>query len=172
MSGVDAEGGGPGDGAGEGHAPMTMYLVKQLELAIRALLDDVLRPYGVTTLQYTALTVLQDRGALSSAQLARRAFLRPQTMHQMVLTLEERGFIAREPRPGNGRALLARLTEAGTRLLDECTPEVRKLEHAMLADLSAGQRLTFREGLEHGITALTSLSRARRTRHAEADGRE
>lgn len=150
-------------------APMTMYLVKQLELAIRALLDDVLRPYGVTTLQYTALTVLQDRGALSSAQLARRAFLRPQTMHQMVLTLEERGFIARETRPGNGRALLASLTEAGTRLLDECTPAVLELEHAMLADLSAGQRLTVREGLEHGIAALSNVSRARRMHHPVAD---
>jgi DNA-binding MarR family transcriptional regulator len=143
-------------------APLTLYLVKRLELVIRALLDDALRPVGLTTLQYTALTVLEASGALSSAQLARRSFLRPQTMHEMVLALEKRGLIARTPKPDNKRVLLATLTGAGHALLADCAPAVAEVERELLADLSPGQRATFREGLQHGVTALGALSEARR----------
>ncbi|GHG30741.1 MULTISPECIES: MarR family winged helix-turn-helix transcriptional regulator [Amycolatopsis] len=147
-------------------APLTLYLVKRLELVIRALLDDALRPLGLTTLQYTALSVLEASGALSSAQLARRSFLRPQTMHEMVLTLEKRGLIARTPKAGNKRVLLAGLTDAGRALLAGCAPAVAELENALLADLSPGQRATFREGLQHGVTALGALSGQRRAQEA------
>ncbi|MFJ1759870.1 MarR family winged helix-turn-helix transcriptional regulator [Amycolatopsis sp. NPDC088138] len=144
-------------------APLTLYLVKRLELAIRALLDDALRPLGLTTLQYTALTVLEASGALSSAQLARRSFLRPQTMHEMVLALEKRGLIERTPKADNKRVLLASLTAAGRALLAACAPAVGEVEQELLADLSPGQRTTFREGLQHGVMALGTLAEARRT---------
>ncbi|MCK2244263.1 MULTISPECIES: MarR family winged helix-turn-helix transcriptional regulator [unclassified Crossiella] len=141
--------------------PLTLYLIKRLELVSRSLLDDALRPRGLTTLQYTALTVLEARGATSSAQLARRSFLRPQTMHEMVLTLEKRGLIRREAQPGNKRVLLATLTEAGQELLAECRPAVLELERAMLEQFSPGQRAVFREALELGIGSLAPLARER-----------
>ena len=57
-----------------------LYLVKQVEQATRAHLDALLRPLGLTTNQYTALSVLERRDDLTSAELARRSFVRPQTM--------------------------------------------------------------------------------------------
>ena len=42
-----------------GPQPMLLYLVKQVELAVRSHLDNLLRPAGLTALQYTALTVLE-----------------------------------------------------------------------------------------------------------------
>lgn len=143
-------------------APLTLYLVKRLELAIRALLDDALRELGLTTLQYTALTVLEASGPLSSAQLARRSFLRPQTMHEMVLALEKRGLIERTPKPDNKRVLLASLTGTGRALLAGCAPAVGEVERELLAGLSPGQRATFREELQHGVLALGSLAESRR----------
>ena len=142
--------------------PLTLYLVKRLELVIRALMDDALRPLGVTTLQYTALTVLESRGPLSSAQLARRSFLRPQTMHEMVLSLEKRGVIAREPQAGNKRILLARLTDEGRELLAQCNPLVREIERELLAGLPPEARAVFRDDLQHSIAALGNLSATRR----------
>ena len=35
--------------------PSLLYQVKQVELAVRAQLDDVVRPFGLTTTQYTAV---------------------------------------------------------------------------------------------------------------------
>jgi len=140
----------------EGHkGPLTLYLVKQLELAIRSFMDEALRPHGLTTFQYTALTVLQHRGGLSSAQLARRSFVRPQTMHEIVRALEERGLIERAHAPGNRRIMEARLTRDGEKLLTACAPEVQKLEDRLLHDMPEKQRSVFRQGLEDGLASLT-----------------
>ncbi|MFI6935526.1 MarR family winged helix-turn-helix transcriptional regulator [Streptomyces sp. NPDC050287] len=150
-----AEGADPDPGP-EGHkGPLTIYLVKQLELAIRSFMDEALRPYGLTTFQYTALTVLQHRGELSSAQLARRSFVRPQTMHEIVRALEERGLIERAHAPGNRRIMGARLTQKGEELLAECAPAVQKLEDRLLLDMPEKQRSAFRQGLVDGLASLT-----------------
>lgn len=136
-------------------APLTLYLVKQLEQVIRALLDDALRPLGLTTLQYTALSVLERRpDGLSSAQLARRAFVRPQTMHEMVLSLIDRGLIERRHADNNQRVLLASLTETGRDLLVRCEPAVREVEGRLLAGLSPQRQAEFRDTLEHGYATL------------------
>lgn len=160
---IDTERGWSTDGGlAAAEMPLTLYLVKRLELVIRALMDDALRPLGVTTLQYTALTVLDSRGPLSSAQLARRSFLRPQTMHEMVLSLEKRGVIAREPQENNKRILLAQLTDEGRELLAQCNPLVLQIEQELLADLPLDTRAGFRDQLHHGVAVLGTLSANRR----------
>ncbi|WP_233434385.1 MarR family winged helix-turn-helix transcriptional regulator [Nocardia yamanashiensis] len=134
--------------------PSTLYLIKRLELAVRALMDDALRPLGLTTLQYTALTVLERRSGLSSAQLARRSFLRPQTMNVMVQTLEERGLIQRDRDPNNRRVLVATLTGKGREALREAAPRVAGIEGRLLDGMSAQRGEAFRGALRHGIGAL------------------
>lgn len=141
------------------HTPRALYLVKQLESAIRAIMDDGLRSFGLTTLQYTALSVLQQRDDLSSAQLARRTFVRPQTMHQMVLSLDERGLIERHRDPGNRRVLLIGLTETGNALLRDCEPLVRDIEQRMLAGMPSNQRTAFRRALVQGCDELSDIAR-------------
>ncbi|MFB7510620.1 MarR family transcriptional regulator, partial [Streptomyces broussonetiae] len=39
--------------------PSLLYLLKRTELVVRARLDELVRPAGITALQYTALTVLE-----------------------------------------------------------------------------------------------------------------
>lgn len=125
-----------------------MYMVKQLEQVIRSHLDELLRPLGLTTQQYTALTVLERRDGLTSAQLARHSFVRPQTMHEMITSLDERGFIRRERDPANRRVLLISLTELGREMVEKYDEQVRQLEEQMLGGLTAHQRKTLREVLD------------------------
>jgi DNA-binding MarR family transcriptional regulator len=68
-----------------------LYLIKRTELAVRARLEELLKPAGITALQYTALTVLQRRDGISAAQLARDSFVTAQSMADMVRALERRG---------------------------------------------------------------------------------
>lgn len=152
MSTVSGAGHEPGD------EPLTLYLVKRLELAIRSIMDDRLRPHGLTTVQYTALSVLRRRSVLSSAQLARRSFVRPQTMHQMVLTLEDRNLIERRRDPDNRKVLLISLTRAGEGLLRECDPVVREIEAELVAGMPSDQQVVFRSGLESGHRSLAKLT--------------
>ncbi|WTW92620.1 MarR family transcriptional regulator [Streptomycetaceae bacterium NBC_01309] len=134
--------------------PLLLYAVKQVELAIRAHLDDLLRPAGVTALQYTALTVLDRRDGLTSAELARNSFVTPQAMRDLVTALESRGLITRDHDPEHRRRLLITLTPAGQALLRDTDTDVRALEQRMLSGLSAAERRAFRDYLNRARTAL------------------
>ena len=94
-------------------APSLLYVVKQLELVTRAHLDAIVRESGVTALQYTALTVLERREGMTSADLARHSFVRAQSAADLVGGLERRGLIRRDPDPTNRRRRLISLTEDG-----------------------------------------------------------
>ncbi|MFK0170460.1 MarR family winged helix-turn-helix transcriptional regulator [Streptomyces sp. NPDC090306] len=129
-------------------APSLLYLVKRTEQAVRARLDEVLKPAGVTALQYTALTVLERHDGLTAAQLARDSFVTAQSMADMVRTLEARGHVVRSPNPVNRRELLIALTELGHRLLDDYRRPVRELEHRMTGGLSAPEVDQLRAALD------------------------
>jgi DNA-binding MarR family transcriptional regulator len=123
---------------------MLLYMVKQLELAVRAQLDEALRPVSITTLQYTAMTVLERRSDLSTAQLARNAFVTDQSAADMVGALEDRGLVSRLPDPADRRRRVLRLTEAGKELLDQVRGDVQAIEARMLSPLASTEAEEFR----------------------------
>jgi DNA-binding MarR family transcriptional regulator len=127
--------------------PMLMYLVKQVELAVRSRLDDLLRPAGLTALQYTALTVLERHPDLSSAQLARNSFVTAQSMADMITALEARGLIERHRDPVDRRRLVVALTAGGRELLDRYRERVQALEAQMLSGLTRTQISGLRRSL-------------------------
>jgi DNA-binding MarR family transcriptional regulator len=137
-------------------APSLLYAVKQVELAVRARLDEILRPSGITALQYTALTVLERRDGLTTAELARNSFVTPQAMGDLVTALERRGLIERHHDPAHRRRLLISLTEPGRMLLAEFAEPVRGLEERMVADLSTEERSAFARFLNSSRAALSS----------------
>lgn len=119
--------------------PSLLYLVKQLELAVRSRLDEVLRPASITPLQYTALTVLERRSDLSTAELARNAFVTDQSAADMIGVLEGRGLILRLPDPDDRRRRVLRLTTEGRELLDRVRADVDAVEERMLSPLAADE---------------------------------
>ncbi len=137
--------------------PSLLYAIKQVELVVRAHLDELLKPAGVTALQYTALTVLQRRdGQSSSAELARNSFVTPQAMADLVSGLERRGLIRRDRDPNNRRRLLLSLTDAGRAVLADNEPAVRALEEQMVADLDLAEREAFGDYLNRCRAALAT----------------
>jgi DNA-binding MarR family transcriptional regulator len=110
-----------------------------VELAVRARLDEIVRPAGLTATQYTALTVLERHGGLSSAQLARQSFVTAQSMADMITTLEGRRLIERHRDRADRRRLVVSLTADGRVLLDRYRDEVAALEADMIAGLSRQQ---------------------------------
>jgi DNA-binding MarR family transcriptional regulator len=127
--------------------PMLMYLVKQVELAVRSHLDDLLRPDGLTALQYTALTVLERHPDISVAQLARNSFVTAQSMADMIATLEERGLIERHPDQADRRRLAIALSPAGQKLLDRYRDQASALESRMLRGITKPQIAALRRSL-------------------------
>jgi len=91
----------------------TLYLVHVLTHATRARLDDALGGLGLSSFQYTILSVLSRNAGLSSARLSRRFHVTPQTMGEVILLLEKKGLIERREDPTNKKSLLLGLTTAG-----------------------------------------------------------
>jgi DNA-binding MarR family transcriptional regulator len=141
----------------ESAPPLMLYLLKQVELASRARLDEIVRPAGLTALQYTALTVLERHDDMSSAQLARRSFVTAQSMADMITALEGRALIERHRDRADRRRLVVSLTAQGRALLDRYRPEVAALEQTMLAGLSGPEAATLRAAL---VACHANLSRA------------
>ena len=139
--------------------PLLLYLVKQVELAVRARLDDIVRPLGLTALQYTALTVLERHTDMSSAQLARSSFVTAQSMADMIAGLESRGLIERHRDRDDRRRLVVALTPAGRAFLDRCRDEVLALERGMLTGLSQQEAAALRAALSTCHANLSRLPR-------------
>ncbi len=134
--------------------PRISYVVARLERALRREIDARLSSHGVTTTQYTALSVLARRPGLSSAQLARRSYTSPQSTHQLVQTLERDGLIERAPDPDHGRILRVQLTAKGTRVLAACDADVDRMEEQMLGSLEPASRERLRRELIASVQAL------------------
>jgi DNA-binding MarR family transcriptional regulator len=116
------------------------YVIARLDRAVRHAIDDCLEPYGLTIPQFTTLSVLLRRSGLSNAQLARRSYITPQSMHDVVLVLERRGLVARETDPAHRRILRTRLTAEGRRVVQRSEAAVAAMEDQMLSDLAPDAR--------------------------------
>jgi DNA-binding MarR family transcriptional regulator len=123
-------------------------MVKQLELVVRAEMDLHARAHGLTTLQYTALTVLERHPGMSGAELSRRSFVSPQSGSEMVGHLERKGLIKRTPDPRNRRILRMSLTAAGAKLVKNCEAWMDELETQMLTGLSTRDAKELRRVLQ------------------------
>ena len=134
--------------------PRLSYVIARLERALRAAINDRVKPHGLTTLQYTTLSLLGTRGELSNAQLARRSYMTPQAMSEVIEALEGKGLIRRDPHPNHRRIYPAALTAKGRKVLGECDRAVDELEEQVLRDLSPTERAGLADGL---MTAVRSL---------------
>lgn len=134
--------------------PTLLYLVGRADRVVRRAMNEVLASYGLSLNQYTTLSVLERRGGLSNAQLARRSLVSPQSMNEVLLTLEERGLVKRRAHPDHGRILQSQVTAKGRKLLAACEAEVDALEQRMVTDLTDQQRQALREALLRCVRSL------------------
>ena len=133
------------------------WLLKRAQDALNAAMTAVLREYGATLPEYAVLTALAEEPGLSNADLARRAFVTPQTMNQVLKELEHRGWVSRHPHPGHGRILQSELTADGARTLSACHQAVDVVEGRMLAGLGPAERGQLAAALRSCIDGLSAV---------------
>lgn len=138
----------------DGSDPTLLYLVGRMDRVVRQAIGGVVQARGLSVNQYTTLSVLDHRSGLSNAQLARRALVSPQSMNEVLLTLEKRGLVRRRAHPDHGRILQTRLTAKGRSLLAACDTEVQQVEARMVSGLSDEDRTALRTALLHCIRSL------------------
>ena len=135
-------------------APRISYVVGRLDRALRREIGALVAPHGLTVPQYTALSVLRDRAGLSNAQLARRSYVTPQSMNEVIAVLERDGLVTRSPAANHGRVLETTVTDAGLAVLARCDATVTAMEDRMLADLDADARAQLLAALKECVHRL------------------
>ncbi|MGH3261969.1 MAG: MarR family winged helix-turn-helix transcriptional regulator, partial [Trebonia sp.] len=120
--------------------------VGRFHAALRSRLSLALRDHDLTVPEFTALSVLSLRSGLSNAQLARRSFVTPQAMNQVLASLEGKGLVTRQISPGTGphahhRARGATLTARGEALVRRTDALVDEIEDRAFGSITPEQRL-------------------------------
>ncbi len=123
----------------------------------RAIDDDLVRREGLSLTRYVVLMRLSEAPdrSLRMTDLAEAASISPSRMTRIVQAMTTEGLVTRRAVPGDGRASLATLTDAGLRRLEKAWPAhlagVRTilLDHIDPAELATFHRLT--EQLLRGI---------------------
>lgn len=131
-----------------------VYMIKQLERGLRPRFFEACAAAQLTAAQYTALTVLTRRSDITSSELARRSFVRAQTMAETVDSLLDDGYVQREHDPLHGRRMLLSLTPKGIEAVTSATPRFDALEELLVSDLTAAERVQFADYLRRGRDAL------------------
>ena len=116
------------------------YLLKEASSALRAAMEAVLRPLGMSVTHYSCLELLAQRPGLSNSELARGAFVTRQSMNVLLQALERDGFVTRPVEAPVGKALPARLTPRGRRSLATASAAVRSVELRMLGGMSPAEQ--------------------------------
>ncbi|MFF0505239.1 MarR family winged helix-turn-helix transcriptional regulator [Streptomyces fimicarius] len=116
------------------------YLLKEASSALRAAMEEVLRPLGMTVTHYSCLELLAQRPGMSNSELARGAFVTRQTMNVLLQALERDGYVVRPAEAAVGKVLPAQLTPRGRQSLEKATAAVRSVEVRMLAGMTEAEQ--------------------------------
>jgi DNA-binding MarR family transcriptional regulator len=134
------------------------YLLMRVHRALRAMIDETLRPQGFSMPQVAVMLALGRKAGLSTAELARLAFVTPQAMGEVLAGLETKGFVIRRAHDSHGRILPAELTPAGLEARNLCHDVLSKAERQMLSDLSDEERRMLGKSLERCLVGLCDPS--------------
>jgi len=133
--------------------PITL-LLRQVQGATKRATEEALRDSDLTAAQANVLTELAYGQPRSNAELARFHSVTPQSMVEMLVSLERRGLISRSAKPEGGRAMPAELTKEGHSQLLSVHMAMRQVEQRLLNSLSAADISRLRTLLEACLTGI------------------
>lgn len=112
------------------------YILKRAQQSLRIRVDAQLKAIEITLPQYAVLSNVAISPGISNADLAKAAFVTPQTMQGILSTLEKRNLLERSQDPEHGRRLMTQLTAEGKIAMETARIEMIKVEAMMLGSIS------------------------------------
>jgi DNA-binding MarR family transcriptional regulator len=137
-----------------GKSARTLLLVRLLQLRLYNEMVEALKLFELTPLQYLVLSLASCSGSWSTADLARRFDIAPQSMNEVIAALQGKKLIARRESPDHRRILHIRLTASGTRLLQKCDADVDRIERSAFRDFTAKELTLFRDLIRKALHTL------------------
>jgi len=118
-------------------------------------INEVLRPYGITELQYNVLRILRGAGpnGWCGREIAERLVSKVPDVSRLLDRMESMQLLRRERDATDRRHVTARITPKGLRVLDEASPKLDVFERERFGHLDA-------ERLQHVIDGLADIRSA------------
>jgi DNA-binding MarR family transcriptional regulator len=119
--------------------------VTDLSLAIGQLVRRLrleANPGELSWSQIATLARLEKTGAMTTADLARSEFVKPQSMGTTLTDLEQKGLVRRRPHPTDGRQVLFELTADGLAARQQRNAAKRQWLLAAMERLDAAEQQT------------------------------
>jgi MarR family transcriptional regulator, lower aerobic nicotinate degradation pathway regulator len=116
---------------------MPGYLIRRSKQMSTSIFADVCKDFGVTPIQFAALTTLHLRPGIDQTELGEITALDLSTAGDVIARLERRGLVQRRE---HGQRRVCDLTPEGVSLLAQITPLVAGAQRRLLGDLTARER--------------------------------
>lgn len=141
----------------ERHPRHVGRLFKQIDEALERIVNNDMRPHGITLSQMHVLMDLweSDEGELGFKQLEASMGVAQSTVWGLVTRLEAKGLVESVTSPDDARAKRARITDAGRRTCLQCRADMDRHEQMLIGDLSPDEVQELSALLQRILASLT-----------------
>jgi DNA-binding MarR family transcriptional regulator len=119
---------------------MPGHLIRRAQQISTALFTDECGAFDLTSVQYAALCAIKANPNVDATRLSALIAFDRSTIGDVVERLESKGWISRRSSLQDRRIKLLRLSPAGTKLLVQVGPAVRRVQERLLAPLAPRDR--------------------------------
>jgi len=135
------------------------HLARRFHQVCVGFTSEITEPAGLTPVEFSVLTALNDAPDIDQATLALRLGVDAVTAHNLVHRLEALGHLDRRVNPEDRRARVLRLSARGQAVHDELRPKGRAQQERILAPLTPEERPLFLDMLTRLVEAHEAYAR-------------
>jgi len=136
------------------------FLVRRLHQIHLALFAEECAAFEVTPVQYSLMTVLDERREIEQAAVAHEVGIDRATVADVLARLEKAGFVRRRPSRTDRRIKLVELTAKGRSVLRAMDEAAQRAHDRTIAALPEPERSAFLESLARLVDAGNDYGRA------------
>jgi MarR family transcriptional regulator, lower aerobic nicotinate degradation pathway regulator len=136
------------------------FLIRRLHQIHVALFVQEAAELDITTIQFTALSVLYQRGEIDQSELAMHVGMDRTNVSDVVRRLLERGYMTVRVNPAHGRRRLIGLTAQGIAFLKKADRCAQRAQERTIAALAEPDRKVFAALLRNLVQEQNSLGRS------------
>ena len=136
------------------------HLIRRAHQISWAIFLDECAEFGLTPVQYAALTAIQAHSGTDASRLSSMIAFDRSTIGSVISRLEKRGLVQRRPSATDGRQKLIFLTPAGQQLLLDCEAAVERVQNRIVGVLSRQERVVFMQLMSRIVKLNNELTSA------------
>ena len=135
------------------------YIRRLQQISVAIFLQET-EGFGITPVQFAALSALEEFPQIDQKTLANTIGLDASTIGGVIDRLESRDLVKRNPSEKDRRVHVLTLTSEGKHLLEDINPQVLKAQQRILSPLKKSQHAVLIEMLDTLVNGNNDASRA------------